>query len=114
MEQGLRTLEQVGWLGPAPAPLLYADPIALPEDRLPGEPPEGIPVMEHPEAMLLECPELWSAVEQYRSGHRREPAQDEWDRQSYWDVSIWHVMRETDERKREHGRRTSGKSHSPA
>jgi len=95
-------LVSIGWLGPAPGLLCYADPLKMPQDRLPDEGVEGIACYEHPFAALYGHPELWDAVEQYRCGYRSEPSKDEWQSESAWSVSIWSEMRAVEARKREH------------
>lgn len=91
--QRLRYLRDIGWLGESKGVLCYADPIKDPLARPCGEGPNGIEVREHPEAMLLDDPDLWGPIEMFRDGHRRERQLDEWDHCSAFEVEVWEIAR---------------------
>lgn len=77
-------------LAPSSEPLGYADP--LPEERRPsGEPPEGVPIRQHPDVLLDLRPEAWEIVDRFRLG-RRDVTERDLHRLSNWEAEALLIM----------------------
>ena len=101
-ESALETDEQrrlYGWgFEPSPHVLAYVDPIEDAHARPAGESDRGIPLQNHPAALVRDDPDLWRISRAFLDGVRLPADADAWERLSGWEASALRTMQAAEAR----------------